>query len=69
MTWHNIIRQAWKTSGMSLYRLSKTAGVPYPRVREFMVGETTDIRLHTVEKLSRVLDLELRAARRTKKGG
>jgi transcriptional regulator with XRE-family HTH domain len=54
----DVLRQAIKQSGLTLYAVAKTAGVDAPIVRRFMAGER-DLRLATAAKLCEALNLKL----------
>ena len=52
------IREAFKNSGMTIYRLAKDSGVSQPVVSRF-VNEKRGITLATASKLAEALNLEL----------
>ena len=52
------IRRAFKGSGMSIRELSKRSDVPYAAVHGLITGDR-DVQLSTVERLSKVLGLQL----------
>ena len=52
------LREAIRSSSMSVYRLAKEAGVAPAVITRFLKGER-DLRLATVEKIAEVLQLEL----------
>ena len=52
------LRKAFAESGMSMKALSERSGVPYASVHATFTGNR-DPQLSTVERLSRVLGLEL----------
>lgn len=53
-----ILKQAYTKSGLSMKALSERSGVPYASVHATFTGDR-DPQLSTVERLSRVLGLEL----------
>ena len=53
-----ILRRAFRESGMSLKRLADESGTRYASVHAFFTGER-DPQLSTIEKWSRVLGLRL----------
>jgi plasmid maintenance system antidote protein VapI len=53
------LRQAILDSGLSAYRLQRTAGVATPVITRFLAGQR-DLHLKTAAKLARALGLELR---------
>ena len=59
----NVIRQAFKKSGLSILALSKRSGVPYAAVHGLVNGNS-DARLTTASKVCAVLGLELRPKRK-----
>ena len=61
-----ILRRAFRDSGMSLKRLADESGTRYASVHAFFTAER-DPQLSTIEKWSRVLGLELRPAGRPKR--
>lgn len=63
-----ILRRAFRESGMSLKRLSDESGTRYASVHSFFTAER-DPQLSTIEAWSRVLSLELRPVRRGKRKG
>ena len=54
----NTIRKAIRQSGLNLYRVAKSARVPYQSLYTFY-HSNADCRLSTAEKLCRVLGLDL----------
>ncbi len=60
-----LIRCRFVDSGLSMKALSDRAGVPYASVHGIFKGNR-DPALSTVERLSKVLGLELRATKRRK---
>ncbi len=64
----DILRRAFRESGMSLKRLSDESGTRYASVHAFFIAER-DPQLTTIEAWSRVLGLELRPVRRGKRKG
>lgn len=64
----DILRRAFRESGMSLKRLSDESGTRYASVHAFFTAER-DPQLSTIEAWSRVLGLELRPVRRGKRKG
>lgn len=58
MNWETMIRQAVKTSGLTMYAISKRSGVAYPRVNVFVNGG--GLSLHNAELISKAVGLELR---------
>lgn len=69
----NIIRAAFKRSGLSINRLSRQADVPYAGLHAFLTDDEADLRLATASKLCAVLGLKLLPdpsvkAGKTKKG-
>lgn len=65
-SWSEIIREAVRASGASEYAIAKAAGVPYPRLYEFMRGRTSDLRLHTAERIAGAVGLRLTLKRKAK---
>jgi ribosome-binding protein aMBF1 (putative translation factor) len=59
----DILRRAFRESGMSLKRLSDESGTRYASVHAFFTAER-DPQLSTIEKWSRVLGLRLVADKR-----
>lgn len=57
----DVIRQAIKADGRSLYRLALDSGVDVAVWQRF-VSEERDVRLATAERMARALGLELRPA-------
>lgn len=53
-----VLRAAARASGLSAARLAREAGVPQPRLCDFLNGK--DVRLKTAAKLARRLGLELK---------
>ena len=53
-----ILKKAYAESGLSMKALSERSGVPYASVHGTLVGNR-DPQLSTVERLSRVLGLDL----------
>ena len=62
------LRQAIEGSGLSLYRIAKDAGVAYPVLRRFAIGER-DLTLATASKLADYFGMRLTRPRKPKKGG
>ncbi len=54
----DIIRRAFRESGLSIKRLSVLSGVPYSACHGLLTGNR-DVHISTVEKLSKVLGLKL----------
>ncbi len=54
----DVIRKAFRESGLSIKKLSDRSGVPYSAVHGLLTGNR-DVQISTVEKLSRVLGLKL----------
>jgi transcriptional regulator with XRE-family HTH domain len=52
------LREAIRTSGLTVYRLAKLAGTAPAVITRFLRGER-DLRLSTVEKIAEVLNLTL----------
>ncbi len=67
-TMADIVRTAFRDSGMSIKRLSTAAGTPYASAHAFLTGDR-DPQLSTLERWCRVLDLELRPVRQKKRKG
>ncbi len=65
-----ILRRAFRESGLSMKRLSVESGTRYASVHAFFTAER-DPQLSTIEKWSRVLGLELRkrSTERQRKAG
>ena len=63
-----ILRQAFRESGMSLKRLSDLSGTRYASVHAFFTAER-DPQLSTIEQWCQVLGLELRPVLRGKRKG
>jgi len=61
----DLVRSAFRDSGLSINELARRGGVPYASVHAIMQG-TRDPALSTIQKLSIVLGLELRPLRRCK---
>ena len=59
----DLILERFHESGLNIKQLADRSGVPYGAVHPIIAGKR-DPQLSTVEKLSRVLGLELRPARR-----
>ena len=64
----NLIRGAFRKSGLSILALAKQSGVPYATVHAVMAG-TRDPLLSSVAKMSKVLGLALRPVGRGKRKG
>ena len=62
----DLIRETFRKSGLSVNQLALQSKVPYATVHGVVAG-TRDPALSTVDKLCRVLGLELRAVRRGKR--
>ena len=54
----NVIRAAFRTSGLSIKRLAVESGVPYASAHGFLSGRC-DVVLGTAARLCKVLGLEL----------
>ena len=63
-----ILRQAFRESGMSLKRLSDLSGTHYASVHAFFTAER-DPQLSTIERWCQVLGLEMRPVLRGKRKG
>ena len=63
-----LIRERFRKSGLSIRQLAIRANVPYAAAHGFVSG-TRDPLLSTVDRLCKVLGLELRPARRGKTKG
>ena len=57
------LRAAMNSSGMSMFMISKKAGIGYAAIHGFTNG-TRDLTLGSVTRIARVLDLELRPRKR-----
>jgi predicted transcriptional regulator len=57
------LKQAIQESGMTVYRVAKSAGVKHAVIARFLSGER-DLRLDTVSKIASVLRLSLRTPRK-----
>lgn len=57
---------AAQASGLSMLQLSKRASIPYSGIHAFMNGNRS-LTLRTAARLARLLNLELRPARRSAK--
>ena len=66
-TMPDTIRAAIERDSRSLYRLAKDSGVDYAVLHRFANAER-DLNLRTADRLCRALGLELRPARRKRKG-
>ena len=64
----DIIRGAFKKSGMSIKRLSEDTEIPYGAVHRFVTGGG-DATLRSANKICKVLGLELRRKKRRKPRG
>jgi predicted transcriptional regulator len=53
-----ILKAAIRESGLTHYRIAKTAGIGPETIDRFMAGR--DIRISTVDKIAEALGLELR---------
>lgn len=53
------LREAFRSSGMSMFALSKQSGVPYSGIHRF-INADRDLTLSTASKVADVLGLELR---------
>ncbi|MEE8170846.1 MAG: helix-turn-helix transcriptional regulator [Phycisphaerae bacterium] len=62
LSFADMIRRAFKKSGMSVYRLAKDSGLCIAPVQRFVAGEA-DVTLRSAERLCRALNLELRTKR------
>lgn len=62
----DVIREAIRRDGRSLYRLEIDTGVAAAVLSRFMRGER-DVNLRTADRLCKALGLELRQSQRTKK--
>ena len=62
----NMIRAAFRESGMSIKTLSVKAQVPYATVHGFVSG-VRDVALSSASKMAETLGLELRPVRRGKR--
>jgi hypothetical protein len=60
------IREAFKESGMTVYRLAKNSGVPQPVVSRF-INRKRGITLDTASKLVTILGLELIQTKKRRK--
>ena len=54
----DILRQACKSDGRNINRLSRDAGVPYPVLWRFMKEERLTVNSVTFDRLASALDLE-----------
>ena len=63
----SLIRTAFRESGLSRFELSKRTAVAYSVIHRFM-AEERDLTLNTASKLADELGLELRPARKARKG-
>ena len=64
-----VLREAIKDSGQTLYEIAKGAGVPNPTVYRWVEGSRPNISIDTADKLAVYLGLELRPKKqRAKKG-
>jgi hypothetical protein len=63
----DVIREAIRRDGRSLYRLEIDSGVAAAVLSRFMRGER-DLNLRTADRLCKALGLELRPARRRRGG-
>jgi transcriptional regulator with XRE-family HTH domain len=61
-----LIRDRFRKSGLSIKALADRAGVPYAAAHGFLTG-TRDPALSTATKLCKILRLELRPVRATKR--
>ena len=57
------LRNAIKTSGVTLYRVAKDSGVPYAVVHRF-VNEERQIRLEMADKLAKYFGMKLTEPKR-----
>ena len=62
------LRKTIEESGVTLYRIAKDAGIAYPVLYRFAVGQR-DLTLDTASKLTDYFGMRLTAPRRRKKGG
>jgi transcriptional regulator with XRE-family HTH domain len=62
------IRLAVDASGLSRYRICKTLGIAESMLSRFMSGKA-GLSLDTLDRLAKLLDLHLAAAKRSKKKG
>ena len=67
MSFHTIITREAERQGLSGYRIGKLSGVPIRTVQQYLAGET-DLAGGRIERIAAVLGLELRPARRKRKG-
>lgn len=63
----DVIRDAIRKDGRSLYQLWKDTGIAQAVLGRFMRGER-DMNLRTADRVCRALGLELRPVRKPKKG-
>jgi ribosome-binding protein aMBF1 (putative translation factor) len=61
--WENIMRQAIKDSGFSLYELERRAGVSAAQLSRFMAGKRS-LLLSTAQKVGAAVDLKLKPKKR-----
>ena len=62
------LRAAIKRDERTLYRIAKDAEMPYSGLHRFVRAERTAINLVTAARLCKTLGLELKPARRVRKG-
>lgn len=61
-------REAIASSGLTLYRIAKDAGIVYPVLHRFASGER-DLTLETASRLADYFGMRLTRPRRPKTGG
>ncbi len=66
-TFADLIRATTEARGLTAYALARDSGVNSAVVGRFLKGQR-DVTLTTAEKMCRALGLELRPARRRKRG-
>lgn len=64
--WNDIMRQAIRDSGLSLYRVAKDSGLDVAPLQRFMAG-THGMTLESASKLATIVGLALRQTKRRKR--
>jgi len=63
LMWNELLRDAVRASGLSLYAISQRSGVKYPPLERFVKGRN-GLTVDSAEKLGRVVGVELRPIKR-----
>lgn len=66
--WNDVIREAIRASGLTLYAVAQKTGLNVAPLQRFMAG-THGVSVRSAEKIGRVVGLELRRVKRRAKTG